>query len=196
MAIPTFQIVPEDEVIHLLKALSTPHNNTEQALFRNSILEKWTGQKENGNFTFIEGTPPQIELYRYKSDKGLIFSFSKSNGNNPNIPNIPVVRVYPPSQDDWDQGFPAPPKTETEDWCEFGGGQVRQVCKNCPKKGKKRYYNGTEPSPVGRGYAACFEKVGAKKKGKDGKMYIVVETKNHAMKWNPLKAKVSSKKCK
>ncbi len=42
-------------------------------------------------------------------------------------------------------------------------------CLNDPKK----YYKGDEPSPKGRGYCASAEKIGTKKKGGDGKMWVV-----------------------
>lgn len=43
------------------------------------------------------------------------------------------------------------------------------TCKNS----SKRYFTGKEPSPKGFGYCAHAEKIGQRKKGKDGKMWIV-----------------------
>lgn len=47
-------------------------------------------------------------------------------------------------------------------------------CKNNPKKS----YKGTEPSPKGLGYCASSEKIGEKKKGKDGNMWQVKKISN------------------
>lgn len=47
-------------------------------------------------------------------------------------------------------------------------------CKNCEGK----YYKGNEPSPKGRGYCASAEPVDTKKKGLDGKMWVVKSVKN------------------
>ena len=44
-------------------------------------------------------------------------------------------------------------------------------------------YKGTEPSPKGLGYCARGEKVGKKKKGLDGNMWEVKETKNGTARW-------------
>ena len=44
-------------------------------------------------------------------------------------------------------------------------------------------YKGSEPSPKGLGYCARGEKVGKKKKGRDGNMWIVKETKNGTPRW-------------
>ena len=52
-------------------------------------------------------------------------------------------------------------------------------CKNDPKKS----YKGTEPSPKGLGYCAHSEKVGTKKKGKDGNMWIIKKVKNGSKRW-------------
>ena len=46
-------------------------------------------------------------------------------------------------------------------------------CKNDPK----RNYKGNEPSPKGFGYCAHSEKIGVMKRGKDGKIWIVHNTK-------------------
>lgn len=43
------------------------------------------------------------------------------------------------------------------------------ACKN----DSKRYYKGTEPSPKGNGWCAHAEKVGKRRKGRDGKMWQV-----------------------
>ena len=44
-------------------------------------------------------------------------------------------------------------------------------------------YKGTEPSPKGLGYCARGEKIGKKKKGLDGNMWIVKETKKGTARW-------------
>ena len=44
-------------------------------------------------------------------------------------------------------------------------------------------YKGTEPSPKGLGYCARGEKLGKKKKGLDGNMWEVKETKNGTPRW-------------
>ena len=52
-------------------------------------------------------------------------------------------------------------------------------CKNSPTG----TYKGSEPSPKGLGYCARGEKMGKKKKGRDGNMWIVKETKNGTPRW-------------
>ena len=52
-------------------------------------------------------------------------------------------------------------------------------CKNNPS----RSYKGTEPSPKGLGYCASGEKIGKKRKGKDGNMWIVKEVKSGSGRW-------------
>ena len=52
-------------------------------------------------------------------------------------------------------------------------------CKNDPT----RNYKGNEPSPKGLGYCAHAEKLNKKKKGKDGNMWIVSETKKGIRRW-------------
>ena len=52
-------------------------------------------------------------------------------------------------------------------------------CKNA-KTGR---YKGTEPSPKGLGYCARGEKIGKKKKGLDGNMWEVKETKKGVTRW-------------
>ncbi len=47
-------------------------------------------------------------------------------------------------------------------------------CKNNPS----RHYKGTEPSPKGNGWCASGESIGKKRKGTDGKMWIVKKTKS------------------
>ena len=47
-----------------------------------------------------------------------------------------------------------------------------------------RNYIGNEPSPKGLGYCAHVEKLNSKKKGKDGNMWIVTETKNKTKRWS------------
>ena len=57
-------------------------------------------------------------------------------------------------------------------------------------------YNGTEPSPKGLGYCARGEKIGKKKQGKDGNMWIVKNTKTGIARWIrvPTDKKKSTKK--
>ena len=53
-----------------------------------------------------------------------------------------------------------------------------QKCKNDPE----RTYKGNEPSPKGLGYCAHAEKLGSKKKGNDGNIWIV-NTVNGSKRW-------------
>lgn len=53
-------------------------------------------------------------------------------------------------------------------------------CKNNPF----RHYKGTEPSPKGNGWCASGESIGKKRKGTDGKMWIVKKTKT-SRRWVP-----------
>lgn len=55
------------------------------------------------------------------------------------------------------------------------------VCKN--SLNNSGTYTGKEPSPKGLGYCARFEKIGTKKKGKDGNMWIVSERANGTRAW-------------
>jgi hypothetical protein len=63
-------------------------------------------------------------------------------------------------------------------------------CKNLPKTGWRpsAHYIGTEPSPKGLGICARFEKVGQKRRGKDGRVWVVVATGHHKdiLKWAPV----------
>lgn len=52
-------------------------------------------------------------------------------------------------------------------------------CKNDPT----RKYKGNEPSPKGLGICAHAEKLNTKKKGKDGNIWIVTETKKGVKRW-------------
>ena len=63
-------------------------------------------------------------------------------------------------------------------------------CLNNPKKS----YKGTEPSPKGFGYCAGGMKVGEKKKGKDGNMWIVKQVKNGSKRWMKTDKKVKVNK--
>ena len=56
-------------------------------------------------------------------------------------------------------------------------------CKNDPKSS----YQGTEPSPKGLGYCAHAEKVGTKKKGRNGKIWIVKLIAGKSKRWMPYK---------
>jgi len=53
------------------------------------------------------------------------------------------------------------------------------ICKNNPK----RNYKGTEPSPKGLGWCASGEKIGKKRKGKDGNMWIIKKVSNGSKRW-------------
>jgi hypothetical protein len=53
------------------------------------------------------------------------------------------------------------------------------VCKNNPN----RKYKGTEPSPKGLGWCASGEKIGKKRKGKDGNMWIIKKVSNGSKRW-------------
>ena len=53
------------------------------------------------------------------------------------------------------------------------------VCKNNPK----RNYKGTEPSPKGLGWCASGEKIGKKRKGKDGNIWIIKKVSNGSKRW-------------
>ena len=63
-------------------------------------------------------------------------------------------------------------------------------CLNDPKKS----YKGTEPSPKGLGYCAGKMKVGEKKKGTDGNVWIVKKVKNGSKRWMKTDKKVKGKK--
>lgn len=52
-------------------------------------------------------------------------------------------------------------------------------CKNDNKKS----YKGNEPSPKGLGYCAHMEELGSKKKGFDGNIWIIKNTKNGSKRW-------------
>src|SRR6056300_1145935 len=65
-------------------------------------------------------------------------------------------------------------------------------CLNDPKKS----YKGTEPSPKGLGYCAGGMKVGEKKKGKDGNMWIVKQVKNGSKRWVKVNVKEKTKEVK
>ena len=60
------------------------------------------------------------------------------------------------------------------------------------KNDEKKYYKGDEPSPKGRGYCASAEPVGTKKKGLDGKMWVVRKVKN-GKRWFKVKSKEKKK---
>jgi len=52
---------------------------------------------------------------------------------------------------------------------------------------KSKKYKGNEPSPRGLGYCAHVEKLYSYKKGKDGKIWKVIITKNRVKRWVKLK---------
>ena len=62
-------------------------------------------------------------------------------------------------------------------------------CKNDPISS----YKGTEPSPKGLGYCAHAEKVGTKKKGRNGKIWIVKLIAGKTKRWIPYKDVVNKK---
>lgn len=70
------------------------------------------------------------------------------------------------------------------------------------KNDKTREYKGTEPSPKGLGYCAHVEKIGTKKKGLDGNMWIVKKISSGSKRWSkysksrPNIEKLKSKKLK
>ena len=64
------------------------------------------------------------------------------------------------------------------------------VCKNNPN----HKYKGTEPSPKGIGWCASGEKIGRKRKGKDGNMWIIKKVSNGSKRWmKDSKTKTESK---
>jgi hypothetical protein len=62
-------------------------------------------------------------------------------------------------------------------------------CKNDPTKS----YKGDEPSPKGLGICAHAEKVNTKKKGNDGEMWIISETKTGVKRWIKYKKPATTK---
>jgi hypothetical protein len=68
---------------------------------------------------------------------------------------------------------------------------IMPLCENLKPGDKPKYYKGTEPSPKGRGRCAGKESIGAQAKGRDGKTYTVVASKNGVKSW---KQKASRKK--
>lgn len=68
---------------------------------------------------------------------------------------------------------------ETRKECE---GAMR--CVNDPK----RSYSGAEPSPKGLGWCAHAEKTGARRKGRDGRVWAIATTKDGTRRWAPLNA--------
>jgi len=53
------------------------------------------------------------------------------------------------------------------------------ICKNNPT----RKYKGTEPSPKGFGWCASGEKIGKKRKGTDGNMWVIRKVSNGSKRW-------------
>lgn len=70
-------------------------------------------------------------------------------------------------------------KPEPDDKTVATGGAPprRMACRNIPKGMRKSSatYTGEEPSPKGLGYSARFDAVGKRRRGRDGKMWVVVE---------------------
>ena len=58
-------------------------------------------------------------------------------------------------------------------------------CKNDPKSS----YTGNEPSPRGKGFCAKKESIGSKKRGKDGKMWIVKKRVDGVKLWTRFSSK-------
>ena len=68
------------------------------------------------------------------------------------------------------------------------------TCKNdC-----KRYYRGDEPSPKGLGYCAHAEKINQRRRGKDGKFWVVkavtMKTGKRVRRWTRVKKVVTKKR--
>lgn len=68
------------------------------------------------------------------------------------------------------------------------------TCKNdC-----KRYYRGDEPSPKGLGYCAHAEKINQRRKGRDGKFWVVkaiaMKTGKRIRRWTRVKRAVTKKR--
>ena len=68
------------------------------------------------------------------------------------------------------------------------------TCKNdC-----KRYYRGDEPSPKGLGYCAHAEKINQRRKGRDGKFWVVkaiaMKSGNRIRRWTRVKKAVTKKR--
>jgi hypothetical protein len=66
-------------------------------------------------------------------------------------------------------------------------------CINCPPSEKDGcYYTGKENTPRGRGFCAMHEKIGSKKKGKNGLMYKVVKIKGGTRRWKKISSRNTS----
>ena len=61
------------------------------------------------------------------------------------------------------------------------------------KNDSKRNYTGKEPSPKGLGYCGHAEKIGQKRKGKDGNMWVIKKTKTGVKRWVKINPKQSKK---
>jgi hypothetical protein len=121
-----------------------------------------------------------------------IISDAKGNAN---IQNLQLLYNIPELKTKENLTHEVPCKIgEFSEFSEVHGGATRMCCKNVPKGDKKKYYTGKEVTPMGRGYAACYEKVGCVKKGTDGKMYTVSKTKSGAMRWSPVATDKKEKK--
>lgn len=62
------------------------------------------------------------------------------------------------------------------------------------KNDSKRNYTGKEPSPKGLGWGAHAEKEGKRRKGKDGKSYVVASRANGSLYWKLVASKTSGAK--
>jgi len=61
------------------------------------------------------------------------------------------------------------------------------------KNDKTKTYKGTEPSPKGLGYCGHAEKLGQKRKGKDGNQWIIKEIKNGSKRSMKVPTKVKTR---
>ena len=61
------------------------------------------------------------------------------------------------------------------------------ICNNCPPGGRKKYYEGTEPSPKGLGCCGGCAPEGAITRGKDGKLWVNKMIRGRYTAWKPYK---------
>ena len=64
------------------------------------------------------------------------------------------------------------------------------VCKNT----KDKYYVGNEPSPKGKGYSACSEKINSKRVGTDGATWVVSKNQIGVKGWKKVARASATKK--
>lgn len=65
-------------------------------------------------------------------------------------------------------------------------------CRNSPA-GVTKTYKGTEPSPNGLGWSAKYDDIAKKRKGKNGKMWQVVESRTGVRQWKSVTTKKGSR---